>query len=72
MGAAGSHPLRLGPALWKFTLRQRRTIVRLYLLACLALRAYRYGLCLDGRWGLAGGTGHTWALIGKEILKRKK
>ncbi|GEM_PF-5480344 len=38
MGAAGSHLLRLGPALWKFALRQRRTIVRFYLLAYLALR----------------------------------
>ena len=51
MGAAGSHLLQFGPALWKFALRQRRTIVRLYLPCPAAIPvAYR-----DGRSGRPGG-----------------
>jgi len=57
MGAAGSHLLRLGPALWKFALRQRRTIVRLYLLAYLALR-----LSLWHTATAAGARPGTWGM----------
>ncbi len=67
MGAAGSHLLRLGPALWKFVLRQRRTIVRLYLLAYLALRLSLWhtataSVSTAARAGRGGE--HTRALIG--------
>ncbi len=53
MGAAGSHLLRLGPALWKFALR------------CPPDKSpSRDGLCLNGRSGQAGSFGHAQALIG--------
>ena len=54
MGAAGSHLLRLGPALWKFVLRCPAAIPV----------AYRDGFCLIGRWGQAGGVGHAQTLLG--------
>ncbi len=67
MGAAGLHPLRLGPALWKFALRQRRTIVHLYLPCPAAIPvAYRDGR--SGQAGILACAGFDW----KWILKRRK